>query len=97
MMVYNIGINSCLKIPIDEGGLKVGQRYDFEKDGERLYPLRVPIELINDKWEILGKIIIRELTIGENKTKGIYEVLRIYDAKTKKVFTENVIRYDKIK
>ena len=96
-MGYATEINSCLKIPLDETKLKVGQRYNFEKKGERIYSLRIPMDLINDKWEVIGKVIIREVTIGEGKTKGTYEVLKIYDEQERKIFTDNVIPFDRIK
>jgi|Deesub1362A_J573_1020465.scaffolds.fasta_scaffold01835_6 hypothetical protein len=81
-MGYKIEINWVLKLPShqifqDKESLKEGEIYEFEKAEERLYPLNLPIELVNENWEILAEISIVEITISNGKTKGKYKVLAL--------------------
>lgn len=81
-MGYKIEFNWVLKLslrqlPNDNQKLEEGHIYEFEKDEERIYPLNIPIELVNDNWEILAEVKVLELTIGYGKTKGKCMVLAV--------------------
>lgn len=92
-MGYRTEFNWALKLKpeqgLDENNLQKDKEYKFEKDDERIYPLDIPIHLINDNWEVIAKIIIKQFTVSKGKTRGIYEVVRIYEGEEKETLTEN--------
>ena len=94
-MGYNVEFNCLLKIPHDELDIRtlvVGQRYTLTKDGERLYPLNVPIEFCDEKYIYYGKAAVRRLTLEANKTVLEIEILKIFDTQERDIFTRNFIR-----
>jgi hypothetical protein len=90
-MGHKIEFNWALKLEptqgLDEKNLKVGEIYEFIKEGYRVYPLDLPLDLLNQKWEAVAKIIIVEIRNENQKTKGKYKVLKIYGGKEKEVLT----------
>jgi len=82
-----IKFNWCLQIPKPENWQTDGV-YNFEKEGNRLYPIGIPIDFLLEASPTLGsgeasktaiaKVKILEFTNTENKTTGKYVVLKIY-------------------
>lgn len=93
-MGFKCEINYILKLGkgqgLEETLLEEGRTYSFSKDAHRIYPVDAPIDLANDKWEIVARVAVRQLQIGGNKTTGSFEVLKIYDHETIKAITKAV-------
>lgn len=92
----------CLKINKDQGlveqaRLVIGQEYPFTKDGHRLFMLDTPIELITDTWQVIAHVTIPEFTVGHNKTRGRYRVLKIYSDEEVKIVSGTIIPFDQIR
>ena len=73
---------------LNESQLQVGERFSFTKEGHRIYPVDVPIELANEAWDVIGRVAIREFTVGGGKTRGQYEVLVVYGEQHRQVATQ---------
>jgi len=90
-MGHVVEFNWALKLKpaqgLDEDKLEVGMIYNFCKEGNRVYPLDIPIDLINENWEAVAKIIIIDLENKKGKTTGKFKVLRIYKGKEKEILT----------
>ena len=67
-----------------------GREYSFEKTIERIYPLNLPIYLIDDDMNVIGKCVIVSYTVGEGVTKGKYKIIKVYNESERKIFTKDV-------
>lgn len=72
---------------LNEGSLKEGSIYEFEKEGYRTYPVGMPIDLVNNVWEAVAKVIVVESMCKNRKTRGKYKVVKIYKGTEKVVLT----------
>jgi len=87
-MGFKTEFNWILKLKPEQGFpevLEVNKEYNFLKDGYRVYPLDIPIDLVNENWEAVAKAVIVECTLGNGKTKGIFKIVKIYEGKEKEV------------
>lgn len=94
-MGYHIELNSLLVVPnklLDLNSMKVGNGYTLPKDGERLYPLNIPLDICDEDYQYYGKIIIRKLILESSKTTVEFELLKIYSAEEAKIYTNNFIK-----
>jgi hypothetical protein len=90
-MGYITEFNWALKLKPEQGlhenSLEVGMIYDFSKEENRIYPLDIPIDLINENWEAVAKVVITQLENKKGKTSGKFKVLRIYKGTEKDILT----------
>jgi hypothetical protein len=70
-----------------ESDLSVDKTFRFEKEGHRIYPINAPIDLANEKWEIIGRVVVSEITVGNGKTKGECKLLLLYSVEEKETLT----------
>ena len=47
----------------------------FEKAEHRIYPIDIPIDLLDENWNVLARVRITEITVGHGKTQGSYTVV----------------------
>lgn len=91
-MGSKIEFNWVLKLKpengLNEDLLKEGEIYEFTKSGNRAYPINIPIDLLNQDWIALARIIVIEYTNKENITTGRYRVIRIYSEEQRKNITD---------
>lgn len=91
-MGFKCEINYILRLRQSQGlsqtDLIPGKSFNFNKDGHRIYPVDVPIDLANEAWEIIGRVVVREITVGKGRTEGIYEVLLVYGETEKAILTQ---------
>lgn len=73
---------------LDESMLKAGKEYSFSKEGCRIYPVNIPIDLINKDWGPVAKVAVTELNSSQAQTSGKYRVLKIYKGKERDVLTD---------
>ena len=92
-MSYQTEFNWVLKLKpgqgLNEGSLVVEGEYIFSKKGFRVYPVNVPIELVNDIWEAVGKVVVLSFTNVDGKTSGKYKVLEAYSGPKKEMLTSH--------
>ncbi len=94
-MGYLLEINSLLRIPpnsIDFSKIKVGDRLTIKKDGERLFPLNIPIEICDENYNYYGKVIVKKLTLENQKTILGIEVIKVFSKEEAQIFTKNFIK-----
>lgn len=65
-----------------------GDKYPFTKEGYRVYPIDVPIELIDDSWTALALVVITSITLAANTTSGTFKVIKLYEGSEKELRTQ---------
>lgn len=84
-----VEMNTVLKLSVEQGLPEdpvVGESYLFRKSGPRIYPIGVPVELIGDDWQTLGKAVIDEFTINLDETRGKFRVVKRFTADEAEAF-----------
>ncbi len=91
-MGFKTEFNWILKLKPEQGlnehKLVDGQTYSFSKEEYRVYPMGIPIDLINSNWEALAKVEIVSSTTASGKTLGQYKVLRLFSPEEKELATK---------
>ncbi len=74
-------LQACLRLEPKEipTPLKIGKEYHFFKKEHRLYQINIPMDLRTNNWQALGRCIIREYTIGNNRTEGTFIMVKLFD------------------
>lgn len=85
-MGFQVKFNWALQIdePTD---LVEGRVYDFIKSGNRVFPIEIPIDLINSSREAVAKIHILEFCNNKIETRGKYKIIKIYKGEEKNILT----------
>jgi len=78
-----------LKEELNRKEFAAGKTLRFQKSGSRIYPIDVPMLLADRDWNLVGVIKVKDFVTNSNETKGSYEVVKVFDDNTAKVFTEN--------
>ena len=90
-MGFQTEFNWVLKLKpkngLDETKLKIGKSYEFSKDEFRVYPVNNPIDLINENWESVAKVVVEEFKNISGITLGKYKVVKIYEGQEKTILT----------
>lgn len=75
-------VNSILKLNAASwpDKLTVGQQFQAVKSNYRIFPIEVPIQLVNQDWQAVADVVIRRLVWADRQTLLCYEIQRIYDA-----------------
>jgi len=74
-------VNSILKLSPRQGypaTLEPGKTYQVQKDGYRIFPIDVPISLVDQNWVAHADVVIRQLIWERNQTYLAFEITRIY-------------------
>ncbi|HSX33500.1 MAG TPA: DUF2584 family protein [Candidatus Saccharimonadales bacterium] len=94
-MGYPIIFNCLLTVSstdLDLSTLKVGEHFSLVKNGERPYPLNIPIEICDENHRYFGKVAVRKLTLEAGKTTLEVEALKIFDDNEAEVYTRAFIK-----
>ncbi len=86
-MGFEIKFNWVLQVEASEV-MEVGRKYTFEKEGNRAFPLNVPIDLMDLNRKVVCKIKILEFTNRPGQTKGFFQVLKIYSGVEKEILSQ---------
>jgi hypothetical protein len=73
-------INTILKLRPEQGypqPLVMGECYQVSKEGYRIFPVDVPISLVDEDWVAHGDVVIRRLVWEEGRTLLKFEVVRL--------------------
>ncbi|MGK7888617.1 MAG: DUF2584 family protein [Leptolyngbyaceae cyanobacterium] len=75
-------VNSILKLTPSQGypaSLELGTQYQVQKEGYRIFPMDVPLCLVDEHWLAHADIIIETLTWHKQTTRIEFRICRIYD------------------
>ncbi len=90
-MGFKTEFNWALKLKqeqgLDEKNIEIDGIYNFSKNEYRDYPINMPIDLINNEWVAVAKILIIESKKANEKTEGKYKVIKIYKGNEKDFLT----------
>ncbi len=79
-MGFKTEFNWILKLKpeqcLDENNINVGEKYDFIKEDYRVYPIDMPIDLVNKDWEAIAKVIVTESKTCNQKIPLSYHTLK---------------------
>ena len=92
-MRYPTELDYVLKIREGQGlpeDPQLGVSYTFTKTIERVYPLRLPILLVDDDIHVYGKCVILESTVRNGMTTGIYEIVDLFNEEKSEIFTQDL-------
>lgn len=81
-MGYKAEFNFVLKLTQEQGypkKLELSKNYLFEKLEERIFPRGIPIDLVDKNWQPVAKVIVEDIVISENKTRGNFKVIYLYN------------------
>jgi len=85
-MGYSVKFNWALKIsPPDPIALNCS--YEFSKSGNRIFPIDIAIDLIDEDRTAIAKVKIKSFTNDGLTTTGRFEVVKIYSGEEKQVLT----------
>lgn len=76
-------VNSILKLKVNRGYpelLEVGRTYHAQKDSYRIFPIDVPIPLVDDRWIAHADVVITKLTWQQGNTDLEFRIDRVYRA-----------------
>jgi hypothetical protein len=92
-MSTNVKLNALLSLPKDFGDkLTEGESYTIEKDGYRIMPLGIPMELSDHEHKYLAKVVVEEIKSVPGKSFVTFKVFKIFSENESQVFTENFIK-----
>jgi len=63
---------------------------DFEKQGNRLYPLGIGINMMNLQREVIAKVEILEFTNVPGRTYGKYKIIKVHKETEKDFLTKSL-------
>lgn len=68
--------------------LQLGTPLTFCKKGIRIFPVNIPIDLLNENWEAIARCVITSVTMEEKQTRGTYRIVKMYDKEEKELLTK---------
>jgi Protein of unknown function (DUF2584) len=73
-------VNSIVKLSSADfpSRLAVGERYQAIKSGYRIFPLNVPLQLVDQDWQAHGDVVIQCLTWQNQTTEIQFAIVKIY-------------------
>ncbi len=90
-MGYVTEFNWILKLKEEQGfpdALNEGALCNFRKSENRVYPVGIAVFLADSLWNVCASVIIKEFAVKDNKTNGIFEVVRVFSGDEKEVLTK---------
>ncbi len=76
-------VNSVLKLKPSQGyphKLELGTHHQANKEGYRIFPVDVPILLVNENWVAYADIVITKLTWKQGITNLEFKIDRVYSS-----------------
>ena len=91
-------LQACLRMDKSDisNQLEVGKKYNFSKNGHRLYQIKVPMDLRDENWHAYGRCVITEYTLGNGKTVGTYIIVKIFDKEQSKQVTKAFVSDEEV-
>lgn len=73
------------------GTIEVGKKYTVKKNGYRVVPFQVPMELADADFKYLGKAKVTRIVVESDYTEITFEVLKVFSEEESRVYTKNFI------
>lgn len=91
-------LQACLRLEKEEipNPLILGKKYRFNKKGHRLYQINVPMDLRTTDWRFIGRIIITEITIGNEETQGTFILVKEFSESEKEIITNAYVSDEEV-
>jgi hypothetical protein len=92
-MGYVLKFNFLLRLKesFELSQLQENAMFTYEANGERLFPLNIPIEICDYNARFIGKVAVRRLTLEKGKTILRCQMITVFTAEQAKVYTEAFI------
>jgi Protein of unknown function (DUF2584) len=58
--------------------LTIGETHRASKSGYRIFPIDVPLQLVDEQWQAQADVVIEQLTWENQMTTIAYRVHRVY-------------------
>ncbi len=73
-------INSIVKLspsafPVD---LTIGATHTVTKSGYRIFPIDVPVQLVDEQWQAQADVVIEQLIWENQMTTIVFRIQRVY-------------------
>lgn len=92
-MSTNAKLNALLSLPVGfSEELTEGKKYTIKKDGYRIMPLGIPMELSDHNHKYLAKVIVEEIRSIPGKSFITFKVMKIFSAEESKMLSDNFIK-----
>lgn len=89
IMEFNWVLKLSQENGLEQDRLTVGRKYPYRKSGFRIYPVNMPIDLVNGRWEAVAKVKVCSFSFDGLNTTGEFEIIRIYDGTEKDALTKS--------
>lgn len=85
--------NALLSLPEDFSvELELGSSYTIKKEGSRITPFLMPMEICTHDHIYLGKVKVTEIKITKGGTDITFEVVKLFSEEESQVFSTNFIK-----
>jgi hypothetical protein len=84
---FSVKFNWVLQADIPQE-LQLGKCYEFSKEGNRVFPIETPIDLIDSSRAAIAKIRVKTFNNSVNTTDVTFEVIKLYSGDEKSVLTK---------
>ena len=92
-MATPVKLNALLTLNPDfTSNLETEKEYTIRKDGFRILPFNIPMELADHQFEYLGKVKVTKLVVTSAGTDITFVVLKLFSLEEQKIYSDNFIR-----
>lgn len=77
-MGFKTEINWVLKVKENLESLKAGEIREFIKDSPRVYPINIPIFLVDKEWAARGYVTIQKSEVTGASTKVTAKIEKVF-------------------
>ncbi|OGL53996.1 hypothetical protein A3K55_02235 [Candidatus Shapirobacteria bacterium RBG_13_44_7] len=92
-MATQIKLNALLTLePNSPQNLEVGKEYVVRKDGFRILPFNIPLELADHQFKFLGKARVIKLVITPEGSDITFQVLKLFSPEEQAIYSRNFIK-----
>ena len=85
-----VKLNGIISLPEDfTETVEMGKRYTIKKDGYRILPFNIPVEVATDSNHYLGKALVKEIKITGTGTELSFEMIKMFSEEESKVYDQN--------
>jgi Protein of unknown function (DUF2584) len=73
-------INSIVKLnpAVFPADLTIGAIHTATKSGYRIFPIDVPLQLVDEHWQAQADVVIQQLTWENQRTTIVFRIHRVY-------------------
>ncbi|RLF64915.1 MAG: hypothetical protein DRN30_04875 [Thermoplasmata archaeon] len=82
--------NWVLKLKPEQGfpeEIKEGLTFEFKKQDYRVYPVGIPVYLVDKSWVAVALVLIKEISWKDDSTQGKAVIVKVFSEEEKEVAT----------